>query len=107
MGNVVVVIGTAFMLIGVVGIFRFENFYLRLLVSSKVDTVGALTLIIGLALRHGVSYFSAKLILLIAIMLILNPLVAHMTAGAAYRAKYKIEYKAEEEEQPAGAEETI
>ena len=97
-GNVVVVIGAVFMLFGVVGIFRFENFYLRLLVSSKVDTVGALTLIIGLAIRHGISYFSAKLILLIVIMLILNPLVAHMIAATAYESKYKLEGKQAEAE---------
>ena len=92
-GNVVVVIGAVCMIFGIVGLFRFENFYLRLLVSSKVDTVGALTLIIGLAIRHGISYFSAKLVLLIAIMLILNPLVAHMIAGTAYDSKYKLEGK--------------
>ena len=100
-GNIVVVIGTIFMLIGVVGIFRFENFYLRLLVSSKVDTVGALTLIVGLALRHGASFFSAKLILLIAIMLILNPLVAHMIAASAHESKYKLK------EEQTQTEETI
>jgi len=98
-GNVIVVIGTIFMLFGVVGIFRFKNFYLRLLVSSKVDTVGALTLIIGLSLRHGISYFSAKLILLIVIMLILNPLVAHIIAATAHASGYKLEGKQAETEE--------
>ena len=90
-------IGIAFMLFGIVGIFRFENFYLRLLVSSKVDTVGALTLIIGLIIRHGISFFSGKLLLIIAIMLILNPLVAHMIARSAYLSGYKLEGKQAEE----------
>lgn len=85
------------MLFGVVGIFRFENFYLRLLVSSKVDTVGALTLIIGLLIRHGIGYFSGKLLLIIGIMLILNPLVAHMIARSAYLSGYKLEGKQAEE----------
>ena len=85
------------MLFGVVGIFRFDNFYLRLLVSSKVDTVGALTLIIGLIIRHGISYFSGKLLLIIGIMLILNPLVAHMIARSAYLSGYKLEGKQAEE----------
>jgi len=97
LGNVVVGIGIAFMLFGVVGIFRFENFYLRLLVSSKVDTVGALTLIIGLLIRHGIGYFSGKLLLIIGIMLILNPLVAHMIARSAYLSGYKLEGKQAEE----------
>jgi len=97
LGNIVIGIGIAFMLFGVVGIFRFENFYLRLLVSSKVDTVGALTLIIGLLIRHGIGYFSGKLLLIIGIMLILNPLVAHMIARSAYLSGYKLEGKQAEE----------
>jgi len=97
LGNIVIGIGVAFMLFGVVGIFRFDNFYLRLLVSSKVDTVGALTLIIGLIIRHGISYFSGKLLLIIGIMLILNPLVAHMIARSAYLSGYKLEGKQAEE----------
>jgi len=97
LGNIIMGIGIAFMLFGIVGIFRFENFYLRLLVSSKVDTVGALTLIIGLIIRHGISFFSGKLLLIIAIMLILNPLVAHMIARSAYLSGYKLEGKQAEE----------
>ena len=98
LGDVVVIVGAIFMAFGVVGIFRFDNFYLRILVASKVDTVGALTLIIGLIIRHGISYFSAKLVLLIAIMLILNPLVAHTIARSAYLSGYELKEKQFEED---------
>ena len=97
LGNIIIIIGMTFMLFGVIGMFKFENFYLRILVSSKVDTVGALTLIIGLIVRHGLSFFSAKLMMLIAIVLILNPLVAHMIARAAYSSGYKLEGKQTED----------
>ena len=79
------------MLFGVVGIFKFRNFYPRILLTAKIDTVGTLTLIIGLVVRHGVSFFSLKLSLLLGFMLILNPLAAHMVGRSAYLSGYKIE----------------
>ena len=98
-GNILVVLGIVFMVFGVVGTFIFNNFYLRLLVTSKIDTVGMLTLIFGLMVIHGVSFFSAKLLLLAVIVLILNPLVAHSVARAAYLSGYEVK-KTEEVSEP-------
>ena len=89
-GNILIAIGVIFMAFGVAGTFMFNNFYLRLLVTSKIDTVGALTLIFGLVLIHGLGFFSAKLLLLAVIILILNPLVAHSVARAAYLSGYEV-----------------
>lgn len=72
------------MFFGVIGIYKFDTFYTRLLVASKADTVGALTLMIGMAIRHGFSFFTGKVILLAVVMLIFNPLVAHILARSAY-----------------------
>ena len=72
------------MFFGVVALFKFETFYLRILITSKIDTVGMITLIIGFALKHGLSFFTGKLLLLAAIILVLNPLVAHIIARCAY-----------------------
>lgn len=83
-GNIVIIAGIIFMFFGVVGIFKFDSFYTRLLATSKTDTVGALTLIIGIAIRHGFSFFTGKVILLAIIMLIFNPLVGHILARSAY-----------------------
>jgi multicomponent Na+:H+ antiporter subunit G len=89
-GNIVIIAGIIFMLIGVFGIFKLKDFYPRLLVASKVDTVGMLTIIVGFIIRSGFSFFSAKLVLIIVIMLILNPLVAHIMARSAYLCGYEI-----------------
>ena len=83
-GNILIYTGIIFMIFGIIGIFRFKNFYTRILLTAKIDTVGAFTLIIGIALKHGISYFSLKLLLLIVLMIILNPLVAHIIARSAY-----------------------
>ena len=100
-GNIVIAIGVFFMLFGVIGIFRFKDFYHRILVASKIDTVGMITLLLGLAIRHGISFFSAKMVLMMIIVLILNPLVAHIMVRSAYRSGYKLEgdLKAEKDDE--------
>ncbi|MCL2215638.1 MAG: monovalent cation/H(+) antiporter subunit G [Defluviitaleaceae bacterium] len=82
-------IGIAFMLVGIIGMFQpKKDFYYRLLVACKIDTIGLLTIGIGLAIRHGFSFFTGKIILIIIIIMVLNPLVAHIIAQAAYRSGY-------------------
>lgn len=88
--NILIILGVVFMLFGLIGNFKFNNFYSRILVTAKVDTVGVITLIVGVALRHGASFFTLKLVLLAVIMLILNPLATHMLARSARLSGYKI-----------------
>ena len=83
-GNIVIVAGIIFMFFGIIGIYKFNNFYTRLLVASKSDIVGAVTLMLGVAIRHGFSFFTAKVLLLVVIMLIFNPLISHVLARSAY-----------------------
>jgi len=86
---VVMGIGVAFMLLGVIGIFKpNKDFYYRILVACKIDTVGILTLGFGLALYHGFSFFTGKILLIVIIILVLNPFVAHIMARAAHRSGY-------------------
>ena len=82
--DVLIISGFIFMMFGVIGIFKFKNFYSRMLVASKVDTVGFITLILGMVLRHGVSFFSAKLIVIMLIIIIINPLEAYILSRSAH-----------------------
>ena len=84
LSNAIIIIGVVFMFFGVFGLFRLQDFYLRVLVTAKIDTVGAITLIVGLIIRHGISFFSLKLLLLVVLILVLNPLIAHIIARSAY-----------------------
>ncbi|MCL2753655.1 MAG: monovalent cation/H(+) antiporter subunit G [Defluviitaleaceae bacterium] len=105
--NIIIAIGVFFMIFGVIGIFRFKDFYHRILVAAKVDTVGMITLLLGLVIRHGFSFFSAKMVLMMIIVLILNPLVAHVMVRSAYRSGYKLEgqLKAEKDDEASEDEE--
>ena len=88
-GYIIIGIGVSFMVIGVIGLFqKGKDFYYRLLVACKIDTVGLLTIAIGLAVRHGISFFTGKMLLITIIILVLNPLVAHIVGRSAYRTGY-------------------
>ena len=98
LGYIVMGIGLVFMFFGVIGILQpNRDFYYRILVSCKIDTVGTLTFAIGLAIRHGFSFFTGKVFLIIIIMLILNPLVAHIVARSAHVGGYIPRSEVEEE----------
>ena len=88
LGNVIIIAGIVFMVFGLIGLFKFNNFFPRVLVAAKIDTVGALTLMIGLIVKHGASFFSLKTLLLLCIILLLNPLASHMLARSAYLSGY-------------------
>jgi len=66
-----------------------DDFYIKFLASSSIDTVGAITIIIGIAVKHGFSYFSLKALLLMGIMMAVNPLASHMIARSAYLSGYQ------------------
>ena len=102
-GNIIIAIGVIFIIFGVIGLFRFKDFYPRILMATKIDTVGMITLLIGLivrdiAINHAFTFFSAKLILIFIIILVLNPLVAHVMARSAYVSGYALKGELAEED---------
>jgi multicomponent Na+:H+ antiporter subunit G len=84
LGHIVIVIGLIFVAFGILGIYRFKDFFQRILVSSKIDTVGTVTVIIGVIMIHGVSMFSLRLVLIFGILLLLEPLSTHIVARSAH-----------------------
>ena len=90
LSNIVIGVGLVFMAIGIIGLYKYKDFYPSVLIASKIDTVGMITVIIGVAIRHGFSFFSGKLLLILVIILILNPLSAHVLSRSAYAAGHRI-----------------
>ncbi|MCL2197681.1 MAG: monovalent cation/H(+) antiporter subunit G [Defluviitaleaceae bacterium] len=84
LGHFVVVLGLVFIAFGILGIYRFKEFFQRLLVASKIDTVGTITVIIGMIMIHGLSLFSARLLLIMGIIMFLGPLSTHIVGRSAY-----------------------
>jgi multicomponent Na+:H+ antiporter subunit G len=69
---------------GVFGIFRFNNLYSRLLTSSKIDTVAAISLLIALTIYSGLSEYTVKLLLLLFFLFLTNPISSHIIVRSAY-----------------------
>jgi len=88
--NIIIVIGLAFVTLGVFGIYRFNDYFSRILVSAKVDTVGFITIMLGLIIKHGFDFFSGKLILVLALYVITNPIATHAITRSAHISGYRI-----------------
>ena len=106
LGTGVIILGIILMFFGIIGLFRFPNFYCRILVSSKIDTVGAMTVIIGVVIRHGFSFFSLRAILLLGFMLFIDPMVTYLLAHSAYLSGHKLEGIADDKQTTDSAEDT-
>lgn len=89
-GTIIIYIGIAFVSLGIIGLFQFDNFYSRALVASKVDTVGYITILLGVILKSGLSFLSFKILFVLLITLIVNPLTTHIIVRSAYISGYKI-----------------
>jgi monovalent cation/proton antiporter MnhG/PhaG subunit len=77
--------GAFFFLAGTLGILRFPDFYARTHAATKCDTVGAGSILLGLAVLRGFAPDMPKLLMLIALILLSSPTAAHALARAAYR----------------------
>ena len=78
-----VVIGTAFSVLGILGVTRMPDVYTRLHATGKVGVFGVVFLLIAAVawLPAG----RAKGLVLIAFLLLAGPVTAHALSSAAYR----------------------
>lgn len=86
----VMLIGLVFMVFGTLSLFRFKHFYSRILQTSLIDTSGLMTMIIGMVIYQGWSFFTLKLGSLLFIILLLNPVATHFITKSAYLSGYHI-----------------
>lgn len=89
LANILVVIGIIFTSIGILGLFRFKSFYLRLLASANADTVGMLFIFIGMLFVAPNKEFAFKLLIIIGLSVITTPLSTHAIARSAYISGYR------------------
>ncbi|MDK2917831.1 MAG: multicomponent Na+:H+ antiporter subunit [Candidatus Petromonas sp.] len=82
--KILLVISWIYIIFGIIGIFRFSNMYSRLLTSSKIDTVAAITLLIALIIKSEFTIFSLRLFLILFFIMITNPISNHIIVRSAY-----------------------
>lgn len=79
-----IVAGSAFLIIGAVGIIRFPDFWSRLHAAAIIDSAGTGLLLFGMALQAGFSFVTVKLLIIGIFLLITGPTSTHAVANAAY-----------------------
>ncbi|HKL10997.1 MAG TPA: monovalent cation/H(+) antiporter subunit G [Clostridia bacterium] len=82
--KIFMVVSWMYIIFGVLGIFRFNNLYSRLLTSSKIDTVAAIAMLIALTIYSGFSAYTVKLLLLLFFLILTNPISSHIIVRSAY-----------------------
>lgn len=88
-GIALVGVGLGFMFIGSIGILRLPDFFARTHAAAKVDTVGIMVVLAGIAVIEGLTMNSAKICIVIVLLLLTNPVAAHALARAARLHGYK------------------
>jgi multicomponent Na+:H+ antiporter subunit G len=80
-----IVIGLFFLAVGSIGMLRLPDVFARAHALSVTDSLGALFVLLGLAVYEGLGMNSLKIIVVLALIYLLNPVIAHATIRAAYR----------------------
>ncbi len=74
------VLGEGCILIALIGVFRFDFVLNRMHATTIADTLGTLFIVAGALLQFGLSWISAKLVLVLLFQWVTAPISAHMIA---------------------------
>ncbi len=83
LANTSLFLGSLILLLGVVGLLRFPDFFSRTHAVSMTDTAGAGFICLGLVLTAGWGLVSAKLVMILIFLLLTSPSSSHALAQAA------------------------
>lgn len=84
-----ILIGLFFLCVAAIGVLRFPDVYTRSHAVSLTDSLGAFFLLGGLALYEGLSTNLVKILVVLILLYLLNPVIAHATVRSAYRSGVK------------------
>ena len=82
-------VGLFFLFVAAVGVLRLPDVYTRAHAVSLTDSLGALFLLGGLALYQGLSTNLVKILIVLILLYLLNPVIAHATVRSAHRSGLK------------------
>ncbi len=82
-GWILLLLGSAFCLIGTIGLMRFPDFFTRVHAASVIDSLGAILILLGLATQTQDILVIIKLLLILLFMMITGPTAVHALARAA------------------------
>ena len=82
-GWILLVLGSAFCLVGTLGLMRLPDFYTRVHAASIIDSLGAILILLGLITQTQDILVIIKLLLILLFMMITGPTAVHALARAA------------------------
>lgn len=80
-----ILIGMFFLVAGSIGMLRLPEVFSRAHALGVIDSLGALFVLGGLAVFEGFNSNSLRIGVVLALVYLLNPVIAHATIRAAYR----------------------
>ncbi len=87
LGYFFVSLGAIFLFLGALGIFRMPDVYTRIQAGTKASTLGAMSLLLGVAFLEPDWWI--KLVAMILFIAFSNPLSSHAIARGSYKHKLK------------------
>ena len=84
-----IVSGLFFLLVAAIGVIRLPDVFSRSHAVSLTDSLGAFLMLVGIALYEGLSTNTLKILVVLALLYILNPVISHATVRAALRSGLK------------------
>ena len=86
---VLILAGLFFLVVGSIGMLRLPNVFARAHALSLTDSLGAVLVLAGLAVYQGFNMNFLKIMVVLVLVYLLNPVIAHATIRAAHRASLK------------------
>ena len=84
-----IVSGVFFLVVAAIGMVRLPDVYARSHALSLTDSLGAMLVLAGLALYQGVGVNLLKILAVLGLIYLLNPVITHATVRAALRSGLK------------------
>lgn len=86
LGTFLVVVGTFFVVIAMVGIIRFPNFYTKVHAAGIVDSLSSALILIGISVQNELSMNMIKIILILLLIWLTSTTSSHVLARTCYNA---------------------
>jgi multicomponent Na+:H+ antiporter subunit G len=84
-----IVTGLFFLIVAAIGVIRLPDVFSRAHAISLTDSLGAFLMLIGIALHEGLGTNMFKILVVLALIYIINPVITHATIRAALRSGLK------------------
>lgn len=84
-----IVAGLFFLVVAAIGVIRLPDVFCRSHAVSLTDSLGAFLMLIGISFYEGLDKNTLKILVVLSLLYILNPVIAHATIRAALRSGLK------------------